>query len=96
MTTAEALSDPATRAAVVAELNRGASLAVRAGNQAWKAGRCHAAVAEYQAFSQRLRAAEALAKGAEFDPRDLCHVEEALAAAQARMSGSYAAAGGAR
>lgn len=96
MNTIEALADPKTRNAVVAELTRGASLATRSGNQAWRAGRCRAAVAEYQAFSQRLRAAEALAKGPDFDPRDLCHVEEALATVRVRMAGSYAAAGGVR
>ena len=85
MAIAEFLSDPAVRPAVVAELRRLAEVATKCGGRAELCGMYKLAASNWMVAAQRSRAANALAKGADFDPRDRRHVEQACVGARERM-----------
>lgn len=74
-----AIADATTRAAVVTELRRLALVAEQCGNRAELRGMYKLASSNWQVAAQRTRAANALAAGPEFDPRDRRYVETAAA-----------------
>lgn len=83
----EALANPATHDAVVAELRYLAAVANGAGKRSVDCGDWKAATANFLLYAERERAAEALASGADFDPRDRRHVELAVASVRIAKDG---------
>lgn len=88
MSTLKPLTDPDVRVAVVAELSRLSSASERRGNRCVKRGDYKLAVPNFQSSAQQARAAQALADGIDFDPRDRHHVEAAVANVRVRMAPS--------
>jgi hypothetical protein len=86
VTVTEFLPDPAMRSAVIAELRRLSEVATQSGNRAEKYGMYKIAASNWMVAAQRVRAADALANGVDFDPRDRRHVEQAVAGVRARMT----------
>lgn len=81
---AQALTDPAMRAAVIADLRLTAQGAIRAGDRAANRGLYRLSISNGRIAGQRNRAANAIEDGRPVDARDLRHVEEAIGRVRTR------------
>lgn len=87
MTYTDHLTDPTTRAAVVAELRRLAEVAMQAGNRYERNGLYRKATPQWALAAQRGHAADAVEKGATLNPHDRQHVESAVFSALSAIGG---------
>lgn len=79
-------ADFITHLAIAAELRRMAEVAISSGDRAAQRGQYRLAISNGQTGGQRKRAATAVEGGKPVDPRDLRHVEQAIAHVRDRQA----------